>query len=270
MPRLMIGSFQVKSANAMQQLVKQSVMLGGRGFDTSPSYKTEGMLGDSVEKCLQSFNGLEREDLFVQTKIDAWQMIDGKGDVRPFVEDGMEALKVDYLDALLIHWPYPDYLAETWRCLEGLYEEGYVRAIGVCNVKRRHLDLLEAAGNTVPHIVQNEINPLNADEDTVAYAKSKGITVQSYSPLARMHPDVAKSPALAEIADKHGRSVVQTVLRWHVERGLVPVVKTDKAYRIAENLDVFSFGLDDEDMAKIAGMDRGLKMFLESRCCPGW
>jgi diketogulonate reductase-like aldo/keto reductase len=257
MPRLMMGSFQVKSSNQMNHLVQQSIALSGKGFDTSPSYGTEGMLGEAVEKCLKSFHDLQREDLFIQTKIDAWQMIAGKGDVRPYMEAGFQKLKVDYLDSLVIHWPYPTYLVETWKCFEQLYREGYVRAIGVCNVKKRHLQLLEEQGSILPHIVQNEINPLNTDEETVEYALSKGITVQSYSPLARMLPEIRESEVLAQLANKYEVSIVQLMLRWHLDRGLVPIVKTDKPYRIAENFDIFDFELSDDEMAAISAHDMG-------------
>lgn len=271
MPSILLGSYQMKDSRNFYEIVKEAVNCGVVGFDTSPSYKTEELLGAAIRRLLSRGLGLAREDLFIQTKIDVWQMIEGRGDVSKYVKFALKKMELQYFDAVLIHWPFPHYLVETWDSLSRLKGEGLVRAIGLCNVESRHLEVIEKSGvGETPAIVQNEIHPLHTDIANTESFFKRGIVVQSYSPLGRMLPELKDSDTLAQIAASHKKSIAQVILRWHVQRGLVPIVKTEKRERVSENSDVFSFSLTSGEMAAVSNLNHDLKLFLESRCCPGW
>ena len=271
MPGIILGTFQMKSQADMDNVVKAAVDNKAMGFDTSPSYKTEEMLANSVKKVMAENPLVKREDFFITSKIDSWQMIERRGDIRPFVESILKKTGLEYWDLLLIHWPQPEFFEKTWLSMEKLYEEKIIKNIGVCNCKERHFKRLEAAGaNYVPMVAQNEIHPLNTENDVVGYCNEHNITVQAYSPLGRMIADVRNNAVLNILADKYKVSVPQLMIRWHIQRGLVPIVKTSSAKRVKDNINVYSFEITREDMELITSLDRHLKLFLESRCCPGF
>lgn len=270
-PKMLFGSYQMRDSDSFDDVISEAAKCGIIGFDTSPSYKTEEMLGLAVRRLLSRDRRLSRDNLFIQTKVDAWQMIEGKGDVSRYVRFALKKMDLQYFDAVLIHWPFPLYFLETWECLAGLKREGLIRMIGLCNVAVRHLERIEDSGiGEMPAIIQNEIHPLHSDEENTKAFQDKGIIVQSYSPLARMLPDLRDSVSIKCMAASHGRSVAQVVLRWHIQRGLVPIVKTERVERVSENSDIFSFSLSSEEMNAVSDLNKDLKIFLESRCCPGW
>ena len=255
----------------MEAVVEEALTHGVYGFDTSPSYKTEDMLARAIHKSLSKHSEIKRSNLFVDTKIDSWQMMESKGDIRKYVEDVIERTGLEYLDLLLIHWPEPDNFVETYKYMEKLYEEGMVKSIGVCNFRERHFEKLIRGGATItPHVMQNEIHPFNVEEELVSYCKEHGIVVQAYSPLCRMIPEIANDATLNILSRKYNVSVAQLMLRYHTERGLIPIVKTSSKKRVLENTDIFNFTIEDDDMTTISLLDRHFKMFLESRCCPGY
>lgn len=270
-PKIMLGSFQMNKESDMDEVVEEALTHGVYGFDTSPSYKTEEMLANAIHKSLSKHSDIKRSDLFVDSKIDSWQMMEGKGDIRKYVEEMLEKTNLSYLDLLLIHWPEPNFYTETYKCMEKLYNEGIVKSIGVCNFRIRHFERLIKDGATItPHVMQNEIHPFNVEEELVNYCKDHGIVVQAYSPLCRMIPEIANDATLNILARKYNVSVAQLMLRFHTERGLVPIVKTSSKKRVLENTDIFGFTIEDDDMTTISMLDRHFKMFLESRCCPGY
>lgn len=270
-PQIMLGSFQMDNQEDMDAVVEAALSQGIYGFDTSPSYRTEEILAKAIHKYQEKHPELKREQLFLDSKIDSWQMIARNGDIRPFVEDILQKTGFEYWDLLLIHWPQPEHFVATYKCMEKLYEEGLVKAIGICNCQKRHFEKLKKEGcHVVPHVAQNEVHPINTENNLVEYCKEEGIILQAYSPLCRMIPNVKDNALLNILADRYGVSVAQIMLRWHTQRGLVPVVKTSSPKRVKENTDIFGFALSDEDMQAITSMDQHFKMFLESRCCPGF
>lgn len=198
-------------------------------------------------------------------------MIQKKGDIRPFVQAVLKKIDQPYLDLLLIHWPQPDYFAETWKYMEKVYEMGLVKGIGICNCKRRHLKQLESSSASIPPmVIQNELHPFNTEADDVAYFQSQGILVQAYSPLCRMLPKVLENPVLAALAQQHRVSVAQVVLAWHMSRGTIPIVKTSQTKRVMENIAAMNVRLSQPDIDSISALNENFKIFLESRCCPGY
>ncbi len=270
MPEIMLGSFQLNDMQLMERIVFEAAKRNCFAYDTSPSYRTE----DDLAKAIHSYTEEKhekREKFFLQSKIDSWQMIAKKGDIRPYVMNCLSRTGLEYWDLLLIHWPQPEYFAKTWLCFEELYKEGVVKNIGVCNFKIRHFEALKKAGASItPMVVQNEIHPFHTDDEVLHYCKENDITVQAYSPLCRMLDIVTDNPVLNAIAEKNSRSIAQIILRWHIQRNTVPIVKTGNPKRLDENLGVFDFSLTQDEMSEITNLNEDFKIFLESRCCPGY
>ncbi|WP_418223332.1 aldo/keto reductase family protein [Clostridium isatidis] len=269
-PSIMLGSFQVKTSKIMQDMVSAAISSNCFGFDTSPSYGTENMLGKAIhEVCLNL--GVKRNEIFISDKIDGWQMFKEKGEVEKYVNKSLKNLGIDYLDLLLIHWPFENYLLNTWKCLERMYKSGKVKSIGLCNVNIRILDSLIKTGiEILPHVIQNEISPLRVCEEEVSYFQNMGIVVQAYSPLCRMIEPVKESMELRELAKKYKKSIPQVILRWHIDRGIIPIFTSTKFERIKSNVDIFDFNLSDEDIKIINGLNQDYKIFPESYGCPGF
>ena len=270
LPAVMLGTFQLNTEALLSNLVSSAFSVGFKGFDTAPSYKNEEILG-SVLHSFATENKIDRKDYFLSDKIDVMQMYSTSGNIESIVETQLKKLQTSYLDLLLIHWPYERYLISTWHAMERLYNDGRVKAIGLCNVQRKHIDsVLTNAKHTGPMVVQNEISPLCINSDTVQFCLENKITVEAYSPLCRMHPDIAEDPKINFIAKAHKKSVGQIILRWHVQRGIIPVFMSKKAARIRENTDIFDFALTEDEMQFIESLDRDYHLFPQSYACPGY
>ena len=270
-PPILFGSFQISSDETLYNIVSQAANSGIKGFDTSPSYRTEEGVSKAINRYIAEHPGSSRADFYLQTKIDAWQMIEKKGDIRPFVKAKLKKINQPYFDSLLIHWPQPDYFVDTWKYMEDLYQTGLVKSIGICNCRRRHFELLRNSQfELLPMTIQNEIHPFNTDFKNVEYFKSLGVYIQAYSPLCRMIPEISTNQTLIELAQKYEVSLVQLILRWHLENGIIPVVKTSKTERVKENIFATQFKISADDTEKISELNKNFKIFLESRCCPGY
>ena len=170
-----------------------------------------------------------------------------------------------------MHWPYPDHYVETWRKMENVYKSGKVRAIGMANYRIRHFEHLFKEGiEVMPHCVQMELHPMRTAENIVSYLRERNIAIQAYSPLCRMIPYIRENETLKTIAAHHEKSVGQIILRWHIQNHTVPVFKSLKPKRLAENFDVFDFSLSEDEMKQVASLDEDYKFHLESASCPGY
>ncbi len=269
-PLILFGSYQVREKEVLKNVLMTSLENGIMGFDTSPSYGNQDIFGEMLNACTEELS-INREKIFLTGKIDGWQMCRSNGNVEKYVDQQMKVLKVDYLDLMLIHWPFERYLFNTWKCLEKIYSKGKIKAIGLCNVNKRVLDKLNEQDIKVkPQVIQNEISPLRCATDEVTYFQNRKICVEAYSPLARMFPAVKDSTILKKIAEKHNKSIAQVILRWHVQRGIVPVFTSSKPERLISNIDIFDFTLSEDDIEMINCMDQNYKIFPESYGCPGF
>ncbi len=268
-PSVMIGTFTVTDINTLNAVVSQAIDSGCAAFDTSPSYKNERILGDIISSKISS--GIPRDSFFIADKIDVWQMHESRGNVEGFVDKALLDMKLNYFDQLLIHWPYEEYLLQTWSCFEKLLIKGKVKKIGLSNVNKRIIDKITNNYPTIKiDVVQIEISPLRvAIEDTVHFFK-KGIVVEAYSPMARMINEVKYSDILNNIANKYSKSVPQIILRWHIERNVIPVFTTSKPDRIKTNLAIYDFCLTDREVQQINCLNEDWKIFPESFGCPGF
>lgn len=266
MPKMMLGSFNISEQKIINNMVSTALAEDVNGFDTSPSYGSEEILG----KALQN-TGINRKKVFISDKIDIWQMYEGKGEIRKYVEKSLKDLKTDYLDLLLIHWPFRRYLLETWKSFESLYEQKLVRSIGLCNVNSRvYSEFMQNRINIEPQVIQVEISPLRTINQDLELFFKTDVVVEAYSPLCRMVPQVKDNMILQMLAKKYDKSIPQIILRWHLERGVVPVFTSSKPERIRENVEVFNFKLEQSDIKLITSLNANYKIFPESYGCPGY
>lgn len=270
MPKIMVGTFKVDNYEKMNSMIKASLESKCFGFDTSPSYGTEEYLGLALQENKTLYKN--REQLFISTKIDGMQMCKTDGHIDKFVMDSLKKLKLDYIDLLLIHWPFENYIKNTWNAMEQLYELGIAKSIGICNVNQRIMKKFIEKGifkKYFPQVVQNEISPLRTCEEELNFFKSINVIVQAYSPLCRMNERIRKSEELKVLSEKYKKDIGQIILRWHIDRGIIPVFTSTNPERIKSNLDIFDFYLYDKDIKLINSMNQDYKIFLESYGCPG-
>lgn len=173
-------------------------------------------------------------------------------------QESLERLGTDYVDLYLIHWPAEGW-QDAWTAMQEIYRSGRARAIGVSNFAKNHLDELLAHTDVKPAVNQIESSPTFPNQDMVDYCRGLGIAVEAWSPLGGTGSDLLKDERLIEIGEKYGRSSAQVVIRWHLQRGLIVLPKSVRSTRIQQNINVFDFELDDEDMHRIATMDTGVR-----------
>jgi diketogulonate reductase-like aldo/keto reductase len=248
MPGLALGLFGVPDAE-VSDTVSHALAAGYRSFDTAPMYRNEQTLGLVLNRC-----GLDRHELFVTTKIDnADQGYDSTLDA---FDRSFARLDMGYIDMCLIHWPMPQRgtYVKTWRALEQLYYTGRVRAIGVCNFLPAHLLRLAQVSAITPTVNQIELHPLLTQPRMLDLHRSMDIHTQAWAPLARGR--IHNIPRLHVLAARHGVSVAQIVLRWHLQRGTTPVVESSSPQRIRSDADVFDFHLSAEEMDTVSALNR--------------
>ncbi len=248
-PQLGFGVFPIPPEETAQA-VRTALETGYRHIDTAQMYRNEAGVGAGIAE-----SGCAREDVFVTTKLanDAH----GHDNAITALEGSLRRFGFDYVDLYLIHWPLPhkDNYVRTWLGFEDILRAGKARAIGVSNFQPAHLDRLAEETGTVPAVNQIELHPALQQPALREYHQEHGIATEAWSPLARAA--VLGDPVLTRLAEKHGRTAAQVVLRWHVQLGNIVFPKSSSPDRMRQNLDVFGFALDDEDMAEIGRLDEG-------------
>jgi 2,5-diketo-D-gluconate reductase A len=248
-PQLGLGVYKVGQDIGVE-LVKAAIEVGYRRIDTAALYDNEFEIGAGVRQ-----SGLDREQLFVTTKI--WNDRQGFDNATEAIDEALARLNIEYIDMLLIHWPCPkqNLFVETWQAFEKALEGGKIRGIGVSNFNPHHLDELLSKTNIVPALNQVELHPALQQAEVRRYNSDHGIATEAWSPLGRGR--FGENPVLGEIAKRHGKSVAQVIIRWHIELGNLVIPKTSNPERLKENIDVFDFTLSPEDMAAIATLNTG-------------
>lgn len=253
MPKLGYGVFRMTEAAACEEAVVQAIKAGYRLIDTAAAYGNEQAVGKALRRC-----GVPREELFITTKL--WITDTSyEGAKRGFARS-MQKLGLDYLDLYLIHQPYNDYYG-AWRALEELYAEGKIRAIGVDNFTQDKLADFIFWNKVKPAVNLVECNPFFQREAERVYMSGKDVLMQAWSPLAAGQTEIFTNEILQAITAAHKKTVAQVALRWLVQRGVVPIVKSANPKRMAENLDIFDFALTDEEMQFISQLDTGHTCF---------
>jgi diketogulonate reductase-like aldo/keto reductase len=252
-PQLGFGVFQVPPEET-EQAVSLALEAGYRHIDTAAAYRNE----EGVARAIEA-SGLAREEVYVTTKL--FNDDQGRESTLRAFERSLERLGFDYVDLYLIHWPVPsqDRYVETWKTFEELHDQGRARSIGISNFNPGHVDRLLAESSTTPAVNQIELHPYFARRELRAYDREHGIATEAWSPIGQ-GGDVLHDPVIERIAQAHGKSPAQVIIRWHLQIGNIVIPKSVTPERIRENFEVFDFDLSDGDVQAIDGVDRGERM----------
>lgn len=245
-PCIGFGTYKSGDESDTVDVVKYALNIGYRQIDTAAFYGNEEAIGKGIKE-----SSVKREDIFLVTKV--WNDNHGYANTIKSFEESAKKLGVDYLDLLLVHWP-TKLNNETWRAFEDLYELGKVRAIGVCNFKRGHLEELKKTARIMPMVNQIEIHPCFCQRELVDYCKENNIQVVAWSPI--MRGKLLEVPLMMELAEKYNKSIAQIALRWHLQKDIIPIPKSSHYGRISDNINVFDFELSNEDIIRIDALDR--------------
>lgn len=250
MPDFGLGTWPIGDRE-IETIVAAALETGYRLIDTAEIYRNEEGVGRGIKA-----SGIDREQVFVTTKLsERWH---GYEKAQQAFANSARRLDLDYIDLFLIHWPNPelDHYIDAWRGMIALLDQGLVRAIGVSNFKPTHLDRLIDVTDVVPHVNQIQLNPRIPRTFERSFHAARHIITESWSPIGK-GSDLLREQVITDIGRAHGKTPAQVVLRWHLQLGLVPIPKTSNPLRLVENLDVFDFILDEDEMHRIDTLDRG-------------
>ena len=249
MPAEGFGVFQVTDAEVCRKAVLDAIKTGYRLIDTAAAYMNEEAVGKAVRE-----SGVKREELFITTKL--WVQDNSYEGAKKAIERSLDNLGLDYLDLYLIHQPMGDYIG-AYKAMEEEYEKGRIRAIGVCNFYPERLaDLCETV-SVIPAVNQVELHPFFQQEKALELMKEYGVTPEAWGPFAEGMHGIFTHPVLTEIGKKYGKTAAQVALRWNIERGVIVIPKSTHIERMEQNIDIWDFKLDKQDMKEIAKLDLG-------------
>ncbi|MFB1081946.1 aldo/keto reductase [Jeotgalibacillus sp. JSM ZJ347] len=253
MPQIGLGVWQVEDHQTGVDSVKKAIETGYRSIDTAMIYKNEEAVGQGIRE-----SGVPREELFITTKV--WNSDQGYDSTLQALETSLEKLGLDYVDLYLIHWPMPekDKYIETYKALEKLYEDGKVKAIGVCNFEIEHLQRLMDECTVKPVLNQVECHPYFAQLELKEFCAKHDIFLEAWSPLMQ-GGEVLEDEIIRNIAEKYGKEPAQVVIRWHLQSGSIVIPKSVTPSRIESNFDVFDFALTADELKSINDLDRGAR-----------
>lgn len=246
MPILGLGVYQINTLEDMKRAVDSALGLGYRLFDTAAAYANEGLLGTVLSQ-----GGIDREELFVTSKI--FRSDVRKGFTQQSFKRSLQALRMDYLDLCLIHWPVRGY-ERAWEELYKLYDEGLVRAIGVSNFCPEQMEILEKRGGIRPMVDQVEFHPLQQQTEIVNYCRDKGIVVQAYGPF--MQGELLGNEVILALGGKYQCSAAQIILQWIVSQGISVIPKSITPRRIEENAEALEIAIGEKDSLALKAMDQ--------------
>ena len=258
-PIIGFGTWQTPDGQVAEESVLAALNSGYRHIDTAAAYGNEESVGAAIKK-----SGINRHELFVTTKL--WNSDHGYQNTKKAIDTSLEKLGLDYLDLYLIHWPNPATMrdnwaelnAESWQAMEEAVQAGKIRAIGVSNFRKHHLDELLKTAEIKPAVNQNYLNPSDMQEDLVKYNDSLGIVNEAYSPLGT--GGLLSNEVVNEIAEKYGKSPAKILIRWSLDHNFLPLPKSVHPDYIKANADVFDFDIEPEDMKKLDGLHGAAKM----------
>ena len=244
----------------LTKTISQSIKNGLRLIDTSAAYNNEKEIGKAIRE-----SGVSRNEIFVTSRVTNRQQYKGK--VREAFFESLRKLGLEYIDLYMIHWPVPEHYLDTWKVLESLYEEGYIKNLGVANCHQHHIEEILNICKVRPVVNQVEIHPLFSQKPLIDYCRSQGIQVEAYSPLAQNNDRLRNNRILKSLAQKYGKSMQQIILRWDIENGVIPIPRSSHAERIAHNMDIFDFRLTKEEIAQIDGININSRLRYDPDNC---
>ena len=257
MPILGLGVYQLTEPGECERVVSEALELGYRSIDTAASYRNEEAVGRAI-----AASGIPRDELFITSKV--WIQDAGEKPARAAFERSLERLGLDYLDLYLIHQPMGDVYG-SWRALENINKEGLSRAVGVSNFYPDRLVDLILHNEITPAVNQVETHPFHQQVEAQKVMQEYNVQIESWGPFAEGKNDLFTNPTLTAIAEEHGKSVGQVVLRWLIQRGVVVIPKSARRERLEENINVFDFTLSDAQMADISTLDTGSSLFIDHK-----
>lgn len=240
--------------------VAHAFQAGFRLLDFSSSYGDGVLINKAIRK-----SRIDRKDLFLTTRVSNQAQRSGK--IRECLFQQLEGMGTDYVDLLMFHWPVTDLYLDTWKQMVQLYKEGYCRTLGVANCHKHHLEALLSVSEVVPAINQIEVHPLFTQKELVKYCKSCGIQVEAYTPIARMDVRLTRLPLLKRMSEKYHKSIAQIILRWHIQNGLIPVVRSLNKKRQLENISIFDFELSADEMIAIDNLNINSRLRFDPDNC---
>ncbi len=256
-PILGFGVFQINDPAECERSVVDAIETGYIHIDTAASYQNEEAVGRGIQQ-----SGIAREDLFITTKL--WIQRHGYDGTLKAFDTSLKRLQLEYVDLYLIHQPYGDVYGE-WRAMEELYQQGKIRAIGVSNFHPDRMMDLMIHNKITPAVNQIEVNPFHQQIEPQKFFEENSVMVEAWAPFAEGKNNIFQNELLLPIAAKHNKSIGQVILRWVVQRGIIALAKTVRKERMLENIGIFDFELDAEDMAAIATLDTKTSSFFDHR-----
>lgn len=244
-PTIGFGTYKLGNEEEAIASIENALELGYRHIDTASFYGNEEFIGKAIKN-----SNIKREEIFLATKL--WQDSHGYDNAINAFYESIKKLGVDYLDLYLIHWPTKNN-SETWRALEDLYNEGKIKAIGVCNFKIEHLEELKKTARITPMINQIEIHPGYTRKEIIEYCIKNNIQVVAWSPI--MRGKLLDNDKMIYLSKKYNKSITQIILRWHIQNNIIPIPKSSNKIRMKENIDIFDFVIEPEDLKIIDSLN---------------
>lgn len=250
-PIIGFGTYKLQNENDEAcNIIKEAINSGYTSIDTASFYNNEEGVGKGIREA-----GIPREELFVTTKV--WIDDDGYENTINAFNKSLDKLGLEYIDLYLVHWPTEN-IKETWRAMEYLYKEKKVRAIGVCNFTVKQLEEIIGFSEINPMVNQVEIHPKRSEKELLKVCKRHNIVVQAWSPI--MRGQLSSNNIIKQLSQKYNKSKAQIILRWHLQNNVIAIPKTSKLNRIKENIDIFDFHIEKEDMDKIDSINKNERM----------
>jgi len=257
MPIAGFGVFQIADLDECERSVVDAIEVGYRLIDTAASYMNEEAVGRGLRR-----SGVARKELFVTSKL--WVQDTGYERTRNAIDKSLRRLQLDYLDLYLIHQPFGD-VHGSWRAMEEACKAGKLRAIGLSNFQPDRLVDIKVFNEVAPAVNQVEVNPFHQQAESVTVMRENAVQAEAWAPFAEGRNNLFHNEALVSIGAKYGKSVGQVVLRWLIQRGIVALAKSVRKERMAANLNIFDFQLDDSDIARITALETGTSSFFSHR-----
>ncbi len=251
MPWLGLGVFRANEGNEVEKAVLTALEFGYKSIDTAAIYQNERGVGKAIIE-----SGMAREDIFLTSKL--WNSEQGYQTTLDAFEASLEKLQTNYLDLYLIHWPKGERSVETWKAMEEIYAKGKIRAIGVSNFLVHHLEDFLPHCKIIPAVNQVEFHPELIQPDLMQFCETAGIRLEAWRPI--MEGRVNEIPVFQELSEKYGKTPVQIVLRWDIQKGVVTIPKSVNPERIRSNGDIFDFELSPDDVKKIDQLDKNNRL----------
>lgn len=248
-PAIGYGVFRMENNDSAKEAILKALETGYRHIDTAAIYGNEEQVGRAIKE-----SGLKREEIFITTKL--WNENMRRGTEYEAIEKSLDLLGLDFCDLYLTHWPVQNKYIGSYKKMEDMLEKGLVKNIGVSNLHIHHLEELEKETNIIPTVNQIELHPYLNQKEILNYCKEKNIIVEAWSPLGAVKNDLLQNESLKEIGEKYNKSVAQIILRWNVENGVIPLPKSSNPDRMKENLEIFDFALNKDDILKIDHLNK--------------